>query len=190
MTIRKIPLITPIALSSVPNHESIKSDLMDLINESDARRIKDDNYAWSLDITRCDYDDHMDGSPRKWVDFVRPHLVPIIKEIHEELGFKTLDVHKIWFQQYDTDSVHGWHMHTQCQWTSVYYVDLPEGTPQTEILNPFTQNDVQTLEVKEGDVIMFPSYVIHQAPTNKGVDTKTIISWNSSADIEPGYEIQ
>ena len=72
----------------------------------------------------------------------------------------------------------------------MYYVDLPEGTPQTEILNPFTQNDVQTLEVKEGDVIMFPSYVIHQAPTNKGVDTKTIISWNSSADIEPGYEIQ
>ena len=37
---------------------------------------------------------------------------------------------------------------------------------------------------------MFPSYVIHQAPRNKGVDTKTIISWNSDADISPGYEEQ
>ena len=44
--------------------------------------------------------------------------------------------------------------------------------------------------VKEGDVVMFPSYVIHQAPRNKGVDTKTIISWNSDADIRPGYEVQ
>ena len=194
MTVRKIPLITPIALSSVPNHKSIKSVLMDLINSCDARRIVDENCN-TLDITRCDYDmeiPHEDfvENPRPWVDYLRPHLVPVIQEIHQELGFDTLKVHKIWFQQYETESIHGWHMHTDAQWTSVYYLDLPDESPRTEILNPFTQNDIQTLEIKEGDVVMFPSYVIHQAPRNKGVDTKTIISWNSDADIRPGYEVQ
>ena len=111
MTVRKIPLITPIALSSVPNHESIKSDLMDLINSCDARRIVDENCN-TLDITRCDYDmeiPHEDfvDNPRPWVDYLRPHLVPVIQEIHQELGFDTLKVHKIWFQQYETESIHG-----------------------------------------------------------------------------------
>ncbi len=205
MKVAKIPLIAPIGLTRVENHAEIKDELMSLINDAQAERIVDDNCQWSLDITRCDYNtcvkpetfgDVMDPSwsdqfvERKWVDFLQPHLTPAIDAIYTEMGYHRFKVNKIWFQQYDHGSTHGWHAHTDCQWTSVYYVDLPDDSPRTQILNPFTQHDIQTLEVQEGDVVCFPSYVIHQAPTNKGDKTKTIVSWNSDVDIGPAYEVQ
>ena len=37
------------------------------------------------------------------------------------------------------------------------------------------QEEVIDLNVKEGDIIIFPSFVVHRAPYNKSNSTKTII---------------
>jgi hypothetical protein len=63
--------------------------------------------------------------------------------------------------------------------TSVYYLDFPKDSSKTEWIDPMDIT-VHQFDVEEGDIITFPSWIIHRAPENKSNDIKTIISWNSN----------
>ena len=98
------------------------------------------------------------------------------KRISYSIGvsrIRSLDA--IWYQQYVENSSHGWHIHDG-QFTGVYYLELPKSSPKTEFIHPFS-NNIDRVRAKEGDVIFFPSHVIHRAPTNNK-ERKTIISYN------------
>lgn len=183
--LEKTKLDMPIVLTRLREHENIKDELMFHINNQDANRIYSDSHK-DLDITRCDWNIDREV-PRQWLEILRPHLTIELDSIYKELGYSKYDVKNIWFQQYATNGVHGWHVHVDCQWTNVYYVDMPDDCPQTEIINPYNQKEIIKVDVKEGDILTFPSFVIHRAPVNKSNKTKTIISFNSDADIEGGY---
>ena len=47
-------------------------------------------------------------------------------------GYRSLKVYNFFFQQYERDSRHDWHVHLETQWVGVYYVELPPRTPRTE----------------------------------------------------------
>jgi len=185
--LNKLKLDMPIVISHLKDHKSIKDEIMKHINEQASSRIFSDEHD-DLDITRCDWTIER-NVPRKWLEVLRPSLTKELDIIYKELGYDTYDVKNIWFQQYETNGVHGWHVHVYCQWTNVYYVDLPEDCPQTEIINPYNQKDIIKIDVKEGDLLTFPSFVIHRAPVNKSNKTKTIISFNSDADIDGGLYV-
>jgi ectoine hydroxylase-related dioxygenase (phytanoyl-CoA dioxygenase family) len=68
----------------------------------------------------------------------------------------------------------------------VYYLDLPKDTPRTQWINP-TNLSEETFDVAEGDIIIFPSWLIHRAPQNKSKEMKTIISWNIEVGISDFY---
>ena len=180
----------PIAINRMHNHEELKEQVLSLINTSPGERVHSNEHD-DLDITRCDYKlnnvvQDMDNPDRKWLNFIKPHLLEVVKDTYGNLGYDSYRIHNIWYQQYDFGSTHGWHCHTDCQWTSVYYLDMPDGCPKTELITPIDQKTIKTLDVTEGDVITFPSFIVHRAPVNKGDKTKTIVSWNSDSDINPG----
>jgi hypothetical protein len=62
-------------------------------------------------------------------------------------------------------------------------LDLPEGSPKTQLLNPINQDEIIEMDVKEGDVLTFPSFILHRAPRVDSDVVKTIISWNSDCNI-------
>ena len=103
-----------------------------------------------------------------------------ILDIYKELGYDGYTMHDIWFQQYAKHSKHGWHTHS-ANFTNVYYLQLPAGSPKTQIVSPYDQCNVIEVDVSEGDILVFPSFVIHKAPPNLLDETKTIISYNINA---------
>lgn len=178
---KKIKLTVPAIITKFEEHTLIKDSVLKLIREQDsAERIYEEGTS-TLDITRCDYKESYD--PRPWTDVMQPHLLKALTSIYSELGYASYSIHNIWFQQYNTGSTHGWHVHTKCQWTNVYYLDLPDGTPKTELIDPWSR-EVITMDVQEGDILTFPSFVIHRAPVNKTATPKTIISFNSDTEID------
>ncbi len=76
---------------------------------------------------------------------------------------------------------HGWHTHSD-NYTGVYYLELPDETPKTQIVNPLNQTEIIDLDIKEGDIVLFPSFIIHRAPINKSNKRKTIISFDINID--------
>ena len=121
--------------------------------------------------------------PRPWTNFFLPLLnVHLIQSMHE-FNQHQFDITQLWFQQYNTNSNHSWHTHGN-NWTNVYYLDLPPDSPKTQFINPI-DNSIQEFNVSEGDILSFPSFIPHQAPTNLSNSTKTIISWNMDTTINP-----
>ena len=63
-------------------------------------------------------------------------------------------------------------------YTGVYYVQFSNKCAKTQLIDPFSQNKKIEIEAKEGDIVIFPSYVIHRATEQKENLEKIIISFN------------
>ena len=150
------------------NHLKHKSKLLKLINnmpdislqKEDESVIKSD---WSLDSKFY----------REYWQYFFPFLEPMIKDMGKKF-YGELRIHNYWFQQYCNNNYYDWHNHPQCHFSSIYYLELPKGTPITEF------KVSQEIKAKEGDIITFPGYLLHRSPPNRLKKRKTVIVFNSS----------
>lgn len=178
---RKIPLRSCVVSNVVEQHNTIKDELLALIDASDGIPTVDDNNI--TNITKCDWTLGKNFE-RIWVQYFRVHFINALKPMINELGYSAFNVTHLWYQQYNTHSAHDWHIHGE-NFTGVYYLEMPFTAPQTQILEPYN-NNVIDLDVKEGDIVIFPSCTIHRAPINQSKERKTIISFNFNVQMQSG----
>jgi len=167
---------TDYTIGELSSHNTIKPFLLSLINIADSVPLKATDEYYSDDIHRVDWNNNNDWT-RNWVTTLLPHINPYLDSYANHKGFKEWVMHELWFQQYNTTGKHGWHVHGH-NLTGVYYVDMPKNAPKTEII--LSNGEVIQPDVKEGDILIFPSFVVHRAPINKSKETKTIVSFNMS----------
>jgi hypothetical protein len=165
-------------VKSFTSHNEIKNNLLSLIDNAEYKS----PYAEIAEVNITKTDWHNSQQPREWSSYLNQILMPEMLEMYNGLGYDNFVLTEIWFQQYLKESEHGWHIHGG-NFTNVYYLELPEGTPKTQLVNPYNQKDIIEVDVKEGDLLVFPSYVLHKAPKNMSSNRKTIVSFN----VEVGY---
>lgn len=168
----------PIFKSHFKEHKNIKEKILLSLEKAESSSI---TYHSSM-ITKCDWNVGKDVH-REYMNYLFPALGYHMEKVYSHYGFKRINIHNCWFQQYTKGSGHMWHIHMDCQWTNVYYVEMPEGSPFLEVKDPITK-EVKVIEAKEGDILSFPSFVIHRSPDMKNDVRKTIISFNSCGDID------
>jgi hypothetical protein len=93
------------------------------------------------------------------------------------VGYTGINVGNLWFQQYIKNDSHTWHCHGET-WVGIYYLELDPSSPITEIRDPMSKENIITPNIVEGDIILFPSYIVHRAPKINSDIRKTIISFN------------
>jgi hypothetical protein len=169
-------------IADLADHSEIKDSLLSLIDKSPAGSMS--NNTDRLNVTKVDWDKSTDFS-RPWVSYLLHYLNPHIASVFKEMGFSKFLLKEIWFQQYLNRASHGWHTHGS-HFTNVYYLELDPDSPKTVLINPFTREEFIP-DVKEGQTLVFPSYVIHKSPDDFFKKRKTIVSWNSDIDIEHPY---
>ena len=167
----KIPVLDCIAKDHYDLPPKIRQKILSLIAESGDPPL-DDGTSY---ISQYDFDFSFDFD-REWVEVIKPYLFKALTKTMDELGYLDFSVDQIWYQQYLKGSSHCWHIH-EGQFTGVYYLEHPEGSPATEIKSPYNLETFKVDTVSEGDVIVFPAFWIHQAPINEK-SRKTIISFN------------
>jgi hypothetical protein len=168
---------SPIVFKNFKDFYSIKENALRLIKNSDN---VDDEYNEKnfLKISRSDFTvSHKDD--REWLKYLEYFLAENILELCSKLGFSAFSMRNIWFQQYESESFHDWHVHEECHYSGVFYLEMPEDGPKTEFINPIT-NETFRLEMNEGDIAIFPAYLPHRSSRNESKDRKTIISFNIS----------
>jgi len=168
----------PILVSKFKEHELIKDKLLSSINSQNFSSV---NYSNSY-ITRSDWNEAK-HSRSEYMNILFPSLGYHMEEVYSYYGYKRINIHNCWFQQYTKGSGHMWHIHMDCQWTNVYYLEMPEDAPFLEVKDPL-KNKISQVKVKEGDIISFPSFVMHRSPEITCDTRKTIISFNSCGDID------
>lgn len=173
------PLDTFYIHSYFKPHLLVKDNLIKLINESDGKEIIEKEA--NTHIKKSDWYRSRDNE-RPWVQYILPYLEPHFKECFLKAGYNSYTIQNLWYQQYKENNEHGWHIHGE-NFTGVYYVDLPDIEYSTEYLNPLDNKQLKKFKVNTGDLIIFPSYIIHRAPKIKSKLFKTILSFN----INIGY---
>jgi len=181
---KKYLIFSPVITDSFPLHKKIKKDLLKLISKSKGDSYQNKTSTMTDDLSKTDWPLSNDFS-RPWVKKYGPMIKDFLTKQVLELGYRKIDISRLWYQQYKQNQTHGWHHHAR-NYTGAYYVEFPKGSEPTQLL--FAENLDKTFSVraKEGDMILFPSYLIHRSPPIKNNKRKTIISWNLDLlDIHP-----
>ena len=160
-----------VLLTRVESHNDIKETLLNLINTQFSETDKNESDS----VTRLDWTQSEDFD-REWVKYFMPHFKTTYQKLVNELGYKSFALTGMWFQQYEHNDVHEWHIHSD-NYTGVYYLEMPNPV-KTQIYD----GEVKDLPVAEGDLVIFPSCAIHRAPVNVAKTRKTIISFNVNFD--------
>jgi len=149
----------------------IKDNVLESINSMGKHQYRNKEQKLSNSDWHLDRDFH-----RPYMDIVHPFLDVFFKELSETFKSSKILTHNFWFQQYNENDYHSWHTHSECTYSSVYYVELPYKTATT-----FKSNGAEfQVEVEEGDYIVFPSCLEHCSKENKSNNRKTVISINLS----------
>lgn len=157
-------------------HDHIKNDLLSLINKAaDSSFQKKDKY-FGDDLLKSDWP-LADNWDRPWAAKYADIFNGQLKYFANALGYKDIQLSKLWYQQYGHKQTHGWHIHAR-NYTGAYYLELPDDAPNTEFLYPDNLQDGFSIDVKEGDILFFPCHFMHRSNKSKSHSVKTIISWN------------
>ena len=128
-------------------------------------------------INRSDWSKAKDFK-RGWAKYLLPYLRNNFNRMLKEIGFEnTSTIDKVWFQHYVKSDIHDWHIHGG-NYTGVYYLELPKDAPKTELIDQYNIHKKITIDAKEGDIVIFPSFIVHRAPKITNNIRKTIISFN------------
>jgi len=137
-------------------------------------------------ITKTDWGNAKDFNSRHWARYILPSLSYNLTNLAKSLGHGGVTLNDLWFQQYTQNSTHGWHIHSS-HYTGVLYVELPPETPKTQLI---FGNKIQEIDASEGDIVIFPSFVVHRSPKNFSNLQKTILSFNIDFIISQNYSIE
>jgi hypothetical protein len=165
----------PVLLSSFKAHSSVKNDILKCIDNDNVNSIiEGDDY-----ISKTDWNVPLENN-RTYFQYLTTPLVEHLKEAYGTVGVTGFKIHNIWYQQYNENSMHDWHNHAECQYTNVYFLELNDSSLSTEIKDPFDFNKTIQYNVQEGDILSFPSFLLHKSPKNVSNTRKTVIAFNTS----------
>ena len=161
-----------ILVNTVKNHEEHKKTLLNLIG--DFERLHD-----TKDYTNCSTDFNISQDiERDYLDYFHIHILDdVIESISKQLGLAPCewDVLMAWFQRYNQSNVHTWHNHAYTQFTNCYFLEMPDASHKTEILD--MNGNILEYDAKEGDIITFPAWMKHRSKPHEG-EQKTVIAFN------------
>lgn len=180
---RSIPYPTEILIDSVKNHQDIRNKLLVEIQQAHGEVSKHPQQFelisktdWVLEYSQ----------ERKWIQLFWPHLSNTLEKMITKMRFNAVDIKTLWYQQYQQNDTHGWHIHGQSQYSGIYYLEY-ENTPTQIRVN----DRIQDIEVNEGDIVIMPTYVIHRCPPVKNNKRRTIIAFNfDMKEFAPSLAVQ
>ena len=127
------------------------------------------------------YKYHKQGIRPKYADKVFDLLEPVFDELDQVFDVSyTLD--SMWAQNYPKGGCHELHNHGGLGYSAVLYVQLDETHLPTKFFSPFNDfwhgNLLEYIpNVKEGDIIFFPSVLAHTSPVVTSDKERIIISF-------------
>ena len=95
---------------------------------------------------------------------------------------KKIDVTRAWSVTYDKGHYHVPHNHSSQGYTGIIYLQINKDSPKTTYIQPWNnENDQSVLyspDVKQGDIMIVPQFLMHYTEPNKTYFKKRIISFD------------
>jgi len=154
---------------SIEHYKDLNAKLIKII-ESNKAYIKTDK---GEDVY-TDFNKPIMDYGKEFITEIWPTLQTFLKTNYH----KKINVGNAWFQSYKNNQYHSWHTHQGCQFSAVYYIELPNNKITTEFYDIFKKKSYIPKDIKEGDLLIFNSSTLHRSPENNSNQRKTVISFN------------
>jgi len=171
----------PIAHFSIDNWQDNKKRILDCLPELDESHYESNGEVY----TDFFHKERTDPLP-SYSDTVIDIITPLLKQFTNGMKIEFTDM---WFQRAYKGHKHGVHNHGHSGWSSIIYVEFdPRYHTATTFYSPFLNPWSGKLEefcppVKEGDMVIFPSTIAHEAKENKSDTRRTIVSYNMRGKV-------
>jgi len=146
---------------AIKEHQEIKDAALNAIEQMG----KFSYYCEDQRISHTDW--HLNVSHvRAYADIVMPVLISYFP-------LEGLEIKQFWFQQYEAGDYHGIHSHDDCNFSSVYYLELPDNSIKTKY------HGQAEIDINEGDFLIMPAHIKHLSPyVNSGRKTSIVLNLN------------
>ena len=171
----------PIAHYEIENWRTNKERIMNALPEFGQEHI-DSNLEQYTDFFHQD-----EQLLPAYADTVISIIEPYLAEFTERRRIEFTDM---WAQTSYKGNKHGIHNHGHSGWSAIIYVDFdPQVHTATQFISPFNNpwsGRLQTFQppVKEGDMVIFPATVAHEALPNESGKPRTIVSFNLRGKVD------
>ena len=140
-----------------------------------------------------DFFDNKEKGIPKYMDTVGEVIADCMQDFSQFYPCPVM-VTSVWYARGGNMDAHAPHNHGATGYSAILYVDFdPFVHEPTRFFSPFSDPangdmiDFQPV-VKEGDLVVFPSFVLHEAPPNKSDKPRTIVSFNiMGEDVMKAY---
>tara|TARA_R100000664_G_C2703482_1_gene102964 strand:- start:45 stop:650 length:606 start_codon:yes stop_codon:yes gene_type:complete len=184
--------VTPLA--SVKNTELL-NDLKEYIYKQNVKGIES-NCAIELksNLVESKFDLFSKNDPviQKTKIFVATAIAKLLNRLHSEKSNYQVEFFESWFHVGKTNSVHDTHIHANCSWCGIYYVDAgDDGSGQTFFINPINATYIDDgnrwlqstgqlkVPAQNGLLVLFPSYLQHYQKIYTGEKDRIVIAFNA-----------
>lgn len=164
----------PFFISDLPRHNELKEKILAEINLMPNLDANDGT------VTKSDWK-FGKFEDRPYFSLIYEDVDEILTKIFNEyINLEDWKYENVWFQQYTKNDFHDWHRHPKSSYSCIYYVELSDNGPKTMFKHMSKLEPEFVIEVKEGQLLIFPSILTHCSPINQSDDRKTIIAFNIS----------
>ena len=167
----------PIVHYPIENWSENKKKILDALPPEDESQLEPNGSGLYTDFFISSKVQEMPSYFNTVLDVIKPYLKSF-------MDGNPVDFVEMWYQKYYKNVEHNTHCHGFTGWSSIIYVEFdPKVHQSTRFFSPFRQPwdcDVEVFQpkVKEGDMILFPSSLLHEAPVSRTDTRRTIISYN------------
>lgn len=163
-----------IKVFDIKEHDDFKDEVIWLIREGETQR---KGFFSGSDRSKGedDFNKHNQKPYQKRLnEFLSPYFDKYCELIHQ----KKYHITKQWYVDYQAEDIdkvwkYRWHSHV-CPFSSVYYLHMDDVNDRTQF------RDMDFPFVEEGNLIIFPSFLVHRSIPTKG--HKIIVSTNFRVD--------
>jgi hypothetical protein len=176
----------PFANYKIPDWDKKKGQLMEIYDEYSKDNLEEQQKhlkPYADHVT--DYETQEDS--KSYCQLIDPILREDFTHILSAFGHRGYNfrIGKAWFQYYESSHGHPVHNHAFGGYSSALFLEYdPECHRPTTFVSPILNNfdgnvvDYMPEPVEEGHLLVFPSSLMHYAPTNTTNVRRTILSMN------------
>lgn len=176
-----------------PGFDSVKKELLEVFaaDDNSSHRMTKSGQVIADLKTDFFHNDKQQIFP-KYYDTVVAALNPYLSKISDQVGFQ-IEITSMWYQQAMRGQYHQTHNHGAVGMSCVWYLEFdPAVHSATTFYCPFgdpitgdlTQN---TPNVREGDFVVFPSFLLHEQQANDSDKRRSIVSFNIAGAPKPKF---
>ena len=214
--------VIPLVVVRNPDHARLKDGLVRHAYERERRSssaiasgvsatVKSNLYESTFDLFRADVPE-----VRELAQFCSQAVGGLVTELRRRLGRPEpagagggaagaglrIEMAESWFHITRDDGYHDVHLHPNCSWCGIYYIDPGESTLRppngcNRFYPPFEPNyndfgttalftDPADVATAEGTLVIFPSYLHHSAIVYRGKKDRVIASFNARVRFAAG----